>query len=351
MQSKTNAPSLPFISVMVTLYNREDTIQRLLDSVLPFLSEEDEMVVVNDGSTDDGPKIVEKAFEGRANCRLVNQNNRGMVGAWNRCLDEIRGEFVLNIDSDDYLPGNGFTTIRKALKEMDPDILHFGFSMLFPDGRYAEYPNFPSPVHLKSKREMLSSNVFRSRLGAVLATFTRQAIRRSLIGDIRFSPPAQGSDNPFMNMIFTRANSFAAILDICYCINVTPNSVSRSPMGNSFYEQNMKRMFNCLDYFLSEGKQEYWPLAEAAAIYYTYRDYCYSSIKGRFYNKALAKEVRRGILKNKAAIMPKGRRITTLINYLYLHSPALAVFAITILGKGRAEKKKRRTLGDGEYAY
>lgn len=328
MENKHFDVARPFISVMVTLYNHADTIQRLLDSVLPFIDDNDELIVVNDGSTDVGPAIVAKAIKNRPNCRLINQNNRGMVGAWNRCLDEVRGEYLLNIDSDDYLPGMGYSHIRNALLEERPDILHFGFSMLFPDGTYNEYPNFPQRVFFGSKKEMLSSALFRSRLGAVLSTFTRQAIKRSLVGELRFSLPAQGSDNPFMNMIFTRANSFSAILDICYCINVTPNSVSRSPIPNSFFAQNMQRMFSCSDFFFAEGSKDFWPLVEAASIFYAYRDYCYAAIQGGFYDAKLAKRVSKGIIARRKMIMPRGPFITRLINLMYLRAPRLAVFAV-----------------------
>lgn len=87
------------VSVVVPLYNKSAWIARCLDSIARQSYRDFEVVVVDDGSTDDSPAKVEK--RGDANLRLIRQANAGPGAARNRGVAEARGDLIAMLDADD----------------------------------------------------------------------------------------------------------------------------------------------------------------------------------------------------------------------------------------------------------
>ena len=91
----------PRVSVVIPAYNRARYLQTAIDSVLAQSFGDFELIVVDDGSTDETPAIVRRQTDPRV--RLVSQPTRtGIAPARNRGLDSARGEYVAALDSDDY---------------------------------------------------------------------------------------------------------------------------------------------------------------------------------------------------------------------------------------------------------
>ncbi len=87
------------ISVVIPLYNKEGQIAHTLQSVFAQTFQNFEIVIVDDGSTDNSVEEVEKFDDSRI--RLIHQTNAGVSAARNRGIEEARGELIAFLDADD----------------------------------------------------------------------------------------------------------------------------------------------------------------------------------------------------------------------------------------------------------
>ena len=90
---------MPKISVVIPLYNKEKSVASTLRTVLNQTFTDYEIVIVNDGSTDNSVAEVEKIYDARI--RLINQQNAGVSAARNRGIEEANGELIAFLDADD----------------------------------------------------------------------------------------------------------------------------------------------------------------------------------------------------------------------------------------------------------
>ena len=96
---------MPRISVILPTFNRAQSLQRAIESVLNQSYRDFELIVVDDGSTDETAQVISD-FESANVVAIASDSNRGVSWARNRGLDRARGDIVCFIDSDDaYLPG------------------------------------------------------------------------------------------------------------------------------------------------------------------------------------------------------------------------------------------------------
>lgn len=89
----------PLISIVIPLYNKEGCILKTIQSAINQTCTDYELIVVNDGSTDSGAKIVEDYPDTRI--RLINKENGGVCSARNRGIQEAKGEYIAMLDADD----------------------------------------------------------------------------------------------------------------------------------------------------------------------------------------------------------------------------------------------------------
>ncbi|MBO5831310.1 MAG: glycosyltransferase family 2 protein, partial [Alistipes sp.] len=134
------------ISVVIPLYNKAAEIERALKSVISQSLTPHEIIVVDDGSTDNSADIVRRIIESHPehNIRLVSQENRGVSAARNRGIEEATGEYVAFLDGDDYyLSGYIAEVCRLMAYYPQSDCFSVGFDIVNNDKRVAA----PVPEH------------------------------------------------------------------------------------------------------------------------------------------------------------------------------------------------------------
>ena len=111
------------VSVIIAAYNIEDYIERCILSVIKQTLKEIEIIVVNDGSTDNTLERVKKLAQNNKNIRIINQKNKGLVEARKSGLKIAKGEYILFIDGDDWLEIDALEKLYINAKENESDIV------------------------------------------------------------------------------------------------------------------------------------------------------------------------------------------------------------------------------------
>lgn len=128
------------ISVVIPLYNKELEVERALHSVIEQSLAPREIIVVDDGSTDDSPAIVKRLIEENpeAGIRLITQQNGGVSAARNRGIREATGDYVALLDADDrWLSGYIAEVCRLMEYYPDADAYATAFDIVNNDTRIA----------------------------------------------------------------------------------------------------------------------------------------------------------------------------------------------------------------------
>ncbi len=157
----TTPPTL--ISVVVPTYNYARYLHRALDSILGQWADDLELIIVDDGSTDDTARIVEQYVARHARVRYVHQDNAGPAAARNHGISLAQGRFVLPVDSDDELI-NGAIAVLRAMVQATPhaQVIVGAHISVYPDGR--ERTRLPLPVPAMAPRAITCRYLLEKRI-------------------------------------------------------------------------------------------------------------------------------------------------------------------------------------------
>lgn len=112
----------PRISVIMPAYNSELYIAQAIDSILQQTYTDFELIILNDGSTDKTPEIIQKYADSDKRIVFVNnRENRGLITVLNQGLDMARGEYIARMDSDDISMPERFAK-QVAYLDSNPDV-------------------------------------------------------------------------------------------------------------------------------------------------------------------------------------------------------------------------------------
>ena len=125
------------ISIIIPVYNTESYLNKCLDSVVKQDIEDFEIICVNDGSTDGSMEILKKYERLDTRIKIISQENQGVSLARNKALGISNGEYVMFVDSDDWLEENCLSLIYDAIKKADSDVMEFRNDCYFGNIRKA----------------------------------------------------------------------------------------------------------------------------------------------------------------------------------------------------------------------
>lgn len=133
------------ISIIVPCYNTDSTLTKSVKSLCSQTVSSYQIVLVDDGATDNTPQICDDLARNDSRIKVVHQENRGLLGAWKRGVNEADGDFVAFCDADDYLDVGFIEKIEGVICNHDPDLITFGMIAEYSNGERVRTINRLAP--------------------------------------------------------------------------------------------------------------------------------------------------------------------------------------------------------------
>ena len=131
----------PLISIIVPAYNIAPYLPRCMESLIAQTYRQLEIIVVDDGSTDETGAIIDDWAGKDSRIKAIHKENGGVSSARMAGIAAATGEWIGFVDGDDYAEPEMFAHLLKNAQEHGADISHCGYQMVFPDGHIDMYYN------------------------------------------------------------------------------------------------------------------------------------------------------------------------------------------------------------------
>ena len=121
-------------SVIVPVYQAEDTVTRCVNSILKAMGPEDELILVDDGSKDRSAALCRQATEQDDRIQLICQKNSGAGTARNNGICQASGDYILFVDADDWIEPDMISILTEIAEHQRCDFVACGHKIHYTDG-------------------------------------------------------------------------------------------------------------------------------------------------------------------------------------------------------------------------
>lgn len=221
------------LSIIIPVYNTENYVKKCILSCLSqnIDKNEYELIIINDGSTDNSLAILEELRLLSNNIQVVSQNNLGLSGARNTGLRHAKGEYVWFVDSDDWIESNCLNRIIGICEDYNLDMLRLCAADVYPDKTIRRFSYFNNELVSVGKDALNKEIPFCSTFNVYNRHFLKEHNLWFYVGVFH-------EDNEFTPRAFYYAKRVMSLNDIVYYVYQNPNSITRTV--------NPKKVYDCI---------------------------------------------------------------------------------------------------------
>ncbi len=254
------------VSAVIPAYNRRDYITRAIESAIRQSLPVDEIVVIDDGSTDGTAELVESRYSNTV--RVVRQSNTGVSGARRRGILEARGEWIAFLDSDDEWTPERNAALLKAAELVPPDVawifgdMHFVTDAGESPSLYGEYG------FVVKEGPLVLSDALSVQYPVLFSYLQVSFIRRTALLEMNcFTEGLRSDDDILAGFQIGSRYKFAAIPNIVGKYYRTSDLAKTSVVVNGSFSRDYYRS-RMLAYstVIKSGRREPWNLLYAGQV-------------------------------------------------------------------------------------
>lgn len=209
----------PKISVIVPIYNVEKYIKRCIESLVNQSYKNLEIILVDDGSPDNCPKICDDYADKYGNIKVVHKKNGGLSDARNAGMEIATGEYISFIDSDDYIDLETYDITIKKMLETNSEIGAFNI-LLFSDDEL--HPDLSDKFEIMNSEQAIENTIDDIK---VKTNAWNKIYKANTIENLKFPVGRLNEDEFFTFKALGKANRIVYLYRQCYYYYQRPNSI------------------------------------------------------------------------------------------------------------------------------
>ena len=226
------------ISVVLPVYNVANYLRKCLDSLVNQTFKDFEVICVNDGSTDLSLSILEGYSLTDSRFKIISQDNQGLSGARNTGMKEVSGDYILFVDSDDWLEENALELLFEHVSGFNSDITMFKFkyynedSSEFSEGPFTNLEVIDTSFYTGNFNYMDVLDILFKISHAPFNKLYKTSFLKDL--DAQFLNGSYYEDLEFFYKVFLKAKKVSVLPEYLYFYRIRDESISTSGDEGSF---------------------------------------------------------------------------------------------------------------------
>ncbi|MBC5995846.1 glycosyltransferase [Romboutsia ilealis] len=221
------------ISVIVPVYNAEKYLRECLDSIINQSFKNLQIILVNDGSTDNSGRICEEYSNLDSRIEVIHKENGGASSARNKGLEEAKGRFIAFVDSDDYIKSNMYEVLYNSQIYYSSDISMCSYKEVDEDiisSNVIENKENDYNVDIYSGEESIYQ-LYNHENSINFIIPVNKLYKRELFRNLRYKEGIICEDELIIHELLYRTRKLVYIKDEMYFYRQTSNSVMRNEYG------------------------------------------------------------------------------------------------------------------------
>ncbi|MDO4759836.1 MAG: glycosyltransferase family 2 protein [Candidatus Saccharibacteria bacterium] len=230
------------LTIVITAYNSAKTIKAAVDSIKHTeCFGKIEVIIVNDGSTDNSQAVIEKIAKGVTNIVVINQDNRGHGGAVNSGISRAHGKYFRVLDGDDAMNGKNLDLLIKELENENSDII---FSNYFEKNKQTKTVSWSDKAEFKN---IAIDDALNGTEGIMLPFIT---VKTDLIKKIKLTEKVYYDDQEydFWCTLYAATASYISAPIYIYNVGSSDQSISHASMAKHIKDHE-KICLNLLGFY------------------------------------------------------------------------------------------------------
>jgi len=307
---------MDLISVIVPIYNVEKYLKKSIESIINQTYKNIDILLVDDGSKDKYGEICDTYMEKDSRIKVIHQENMGQSIARNKGIEKSTGEYIIFVDSDDYIYEEYIDILYNLLKENNADISACGYEYFYEDKVSEKFVN-TDKKKLQNREELLIS--MNTVLGEMYVVVWGKLYKKELFNGIEFPNMKISEDYVVLYKLYSKIKK-AVITENKMYYYFRNNSESLTyKLKEDFYVNNFKVLDREKEFLLEKELPKAIPYVMKTKLYWIIEYYTnYKSKLSNAEKKDIIREYRKTYKDIKGIKLSKMYKIFNIFPNIYI---------------------------------